>query len=709
MSEPKINLNSYCSTCENIVHEAECMLNDIDVDNAKRQFNRIDQWVFNAELRRSCHMCALLLRTIPHRSLIENLVDDRKMETSYQLSLNQGSSLFHKVVTITILSENFEPFAESHVIFCEGLFSLYVPSISSVLTTMVDGKRKDFKEQIHTMTWSSHTVYQVREWLKSCAESHPQCTGSRSKLDNPNRRPLPSRLLDTGPPLLHGEDISTADMDSLSLESNSYLHLCDTESFPTDTKYLTLSHRWSNPPAVTLNNATAEQFRSSIPISEMLKPEAATLKQAVHVTRCLGFRYLWIDALCINQEEEQDKQHEISLMGEIYAGSELNLAATAASSGSDGLFHVRNPMEVEPFRKRVRLHGDTDWIRGDTIVYTANFDGQVDTAPLNRRGWVFQERLLAHRVLHFARDQVYWTCSSLLAAEVMPYGNPALKILFGEEIRRWHLEIPLGQISFRNYRGTWAKLIESYSITSVTFPQDKLMAISAISRKMCKIRNLSPRDYLAGLWRQDLPAQLLWVVRNPWRTKPELLPYIAPSWSWASLLTTGVYWGLSRLGNIVADLVDVSVSLKTTDPYGELTSGYVRLRGPMCKLNRRISPLTGAVELDLLGTYHPRNIITTYWDYVKLAEECSSIDDRRQHCQDIITPPQLYLFLISVDEYFEKLSGLILQPIDEVKGRYRRLGCFQIRGTLDFFSIAALEDGEFISFKKPNMYVIDII
>lgn len=86
-----------------------------------------------------------------------------------------------------------------------------------MLTILVDGKSKDFKDQIHAMTWSSRTLYQVREWLKGCAESHPQCTGSRSKLDDPNRRPLPSRLLDTGPLLLHGDYMSTADMDSLSL------------------------------------------------------------------------------------------------------------------------------------------------------------------------------------------------------------------------------------------------------------------------------------------------------------------------------------------------------------------------------------------------------------------------------------------------------------------------------------------------------------
>ena len=167
----------------------------------------------------------------------------------------------------------------------------------------------------------------------------------------------------------------------------------------------------------------------------------------------------------------------------------------------------------------------------------------------------------------------------------------------------------------------------------------------------------------------------------------------------------------------MADLVDVSVSLKTTDPYGELTSGYVRLRGPMCKLNRRISPLTGAVELDLQGTYHPRNIITTYWDYVKLPEECSSIDDLQYDCRYNTTPPHFYLFLISGDNE-EQDYGLMLQPIDGVKGRYRRLGCFKTKtaflkfdacGALDFFSNGTLRDDEFISFEEPNMYVVDII
>jgi hypothetical protein len=173
----------------------------------------------------------------------------------------------------------------------------------------------------------------------------------------------------------------------------------------------------------------------------------------------------------------------------------------------------------------------------------------------------------------------------------------------------------------------------------------------------------------------------------------------------------------------MADLVDVSMSLKTTDPFGGLVSGYIRLHGPMCKLDTRLFPSTGAVEIGRHGRYYQRSIITTYWDYVKLLEDCSSFEDQKRQCQKIMTPPQLYLFLISVYEIQQEKEsvscGLILQPIDGVKGRYRRLGCFHIntamsdlrliRDALDFFSIAALEDDEFISFKKPNMYVIDII
>jgi hypothetical protein len=421
--------------------------------------------------------------------------------------------------------------------------------------------------------------------------------------------------------------------------------------------------------------------------------------------------------LCINQEDEQDKQHEISFMGNIYAESELNLAATAASSGSDGLFHTRNPMEVEPFRKRVRFYGDNGWIHGDIIVNTTEFDHQVDLAPLNKRGWVFQERLLAPRVLHFARDQVYWTCSSLLAAEVMPYGNPALRSFFGDEIRRWHLDVPLGQSPIRTHQNSWTILTFNYSMTSLTFPQDKLVAISAISRKMCKVRNLSPRDYLAGLWRPDLPAQLLWFVLDPWGNNTKSLPYIAPSWSWASLVTNKMFPVFLSRDSTVADLVDASMSLKTTDPFGELTSGYIRLRGPMCKLSRRISPLTGAVELDLLGTYHKRNVIRTRWDYVELPEEISTPEDRDCHCKNL-TPPHLYLFLIKGKQgkVPDSRSGLILQPIDGGKGKYQRLGYFDIDNAnfdlagsrLDFFSANTLDDNEFISSEGSSVYIIDI-
>jgi hypothetical protein len=172
----------------------------------------------------------------------------------------------------------------------------------------------------------------------------------------------------------------------------------------------------------------------------------------------------------------------------------------------------------------------------------------------------------------------------------------------------------------------------------------------------------------------------------------------------------------------MADLVDVSMSLKTTDPFGGLISGYIRLRGPMCKPNSRISPLTGAVEIGRQGTYYQRSIITTDWDYAKLPEGCSSFEDRQRHCQRNITPPQLCLILIGEynverGEGSVKIGGLMLQPIDGVRGRYRRLGCFHIntansdlaRGALDFFRIATLEDDDFISFENPIMYVIDII
>jgi hypothetical protein len=225
------------------------------------------------------------------------------------------------------------------------------------------------------------------------------CTTSQNRDASAKR--LPTRLLDTGAVEIHSTSFDS--LEALSIERMPDIHLCASDTLPKDIKYLTLSRYWGSYPAITLTNETLEAFHQSIPVSILLAPEALIFKHSIEATRCLGFRYLWIDAHCINQEDVQEKSSEIAHMDEIFSTSALNISATAASSGSDGLFYKRFPFSVEPCRRQIKVLEIKNQMSGQLIAYTDRWNDKVDDG-LVKRGWVFQERILSPRIIHFTHD-----------------------------------------------------------------------------------------------------------------------------------------------------------------------------------------------------------------------------------------------------------------------------------------------------------------
>jgi hypothetical protein len=97
--------------------------------------------------------------------------------------------------------------------------------------------------------------------------------------------------------------------------------------------YLTLSHCWGGDLPLQLTLDSLDTFQVSIGYENL----PATLRDAVDVVRSLNAQYLWIDALCIIQDSEDDRVQESSKMGQIYMNSRLNIAATASSNSHGGL------------------------------------------------------------------------------------------------------------------------------------------------------------------------------------------------------------------------------------------------------------------------------------------------------------------------------------------------------------------------------------
>ncbi|KXJ85305.1 heterokaryon incompatibility protein-domain-containing protein, partial [Microdochium bolleyi] len=234
--------------------------------------------------------------------------------------------------------------------------------------------------------------------------------------------------------------------------------------------YLALSYRWGNAvrSSLMLTARTESEMRSGMPTSALPR----TIQDACTVVKRLGYRYLWVDRLCIFQDSGKDWNHESGRMGHIYKHAKLVIAASCAAEENMGFFRDRHEQALE-----------------------------YELGYLSDRGWTFQERVLPARIVHFAGDQVHWECARL---DAWPHA------------------------------ASWSRLVTEYSERRFTFESDKLSALSGLARewRSLRARRGVPEDaYYAGLWGSSFMFGLCWLPLS-YTVRQRDSPYIAPSWSW---------------------------------------------------------------------------------------------------------------------------------------------------------------------------------
>ncbi|EHK18915.1 uncharacterized protein TRIVIDRAFT_157620, partial [Trichoderma virens Gv29-8] len=360
-------------------------------------------------------------------------------------------------------------------------------------------KASDIASQpLSNNTGSYTSLQQAIEWFQTCRMNHAHCRNT-SLTDVPFK---PTRLL-----------FVQSDGENIQLR----LH-CSTKQLAA-VPYMTLSHCWGGGSPLRLVKATLTAFQQKIDTKQL----PTTFLQAAQMTKRLGCSYLWIDSLCIVQDDWDDWLREAARMGQVYKNSIGNIAATDGTDSSKGCFCIRDPRAIqpEPFDD---IPDQSQYLVGGSDVFRHHI--------LYTRGWVLQEVLLAPRVLHCCREQLYWHCDELRASEIFPNGMPA-SILedyhpvtkyrsFSNELSlRWKL------ITYHPFT-YWARLVQAYCGMSFTKTEDRAAAFSGI------ISLLRPHlgDYLAGLWKIFLPFELLWVAVKPSNRHKALK---VPSWSWMSI------------------------------------------------------------------------------------------------------------------------------------------------------------------------------
>lgn len=258
-------------------------------------------------------------------------------------------------------------------------------------------------------------------------------------------------------------------------------------------------------------------------------------------------RWLWIDSLCIIQDSTEDWQYEAVMMYNVYKSALLNISADDSDDARWGCFRARDPLAVLPMRLRLPpaqedgSPGQGHWLTPDS---RGLFEA-ITKAPLARRAWVFQERHLSRRVLHFTSREVIWECcaeGAYFACETFPRGAP-LPVLFGGRPKYQSQGRCLGgggaEEDKEEVYDTWDILCKSYSEKKLSHPGDKAVALSGLAQEF---QALLPRDvYVAGMWRSSLPQSLLW-NQSTWKPvdaessgRVDSEGYVAPSWSWLSI------------------------------------------------------------------------------------------------------------------------------------------------------------------------------
>ena len=280
-------------------------------------------------------------------------------------------------------------------------------------------KSEDDNHHIHSM-WSPHTQRLVQKWYAECINGHEVCRNKDGGHIDDHSRPhdfQPTRILDL---------------------DNNKIRLDIDPSKRRKQRYASLTHRWSLKPETMprLNPDNLREWCKNINPA-ILTP---TFRDAVDVARKLDVRYLWIDSLCIQQTGhgwEEDWMKEAAVMGEVYRHALLNIQAGRDAEALEmGLFRAPVDRDIDPFKVelsrqlvRPRTQGRPPpsplTLSGTFSIVEEDFArDELLGNPINRRGWVLQERLLSHRITHFGATQVFWECRELLACETFPEGLP---------------------------------------------------------------------------------------------------------------------------------------------------------------------------------------------------------------------------------------------------------------------------------------------
>jgi hypothetical protein len=283
-------------------------------------------------------------------------------------------------------------------------------------------------------------------------------------------------------------------------------------------------------------------------------------RESFELVKALGIQYIWIDSLCIVQDDDDNWKTQAMRMASIYENAKITIAlhqeeknassfpTTVAMVGSDANVQVNVQLSQVPLKEE-----------------------DIEKTRLSSRGWCFQERLLSTRILHCLPSGIVFECNQGKACDCMAdephhHLDSEFKTLFTEE----HMT-----------GSNWRQLVTRFSQKSLTYQTDILPALSGITNRVREAGR-----YYGGSWEKFMEYDLLWFSalglpgsQTDFPIRPD--EFIAPSFLWPSVKGHISFVDLERDKRYepTFSIMEISCMPKNYDPLGQLHSGMLVWHG----------------------------------------------------------------------------------------------------------------------------------
>ncbi|KAI0835345.1 heterokaryon incompatibility protein-domain-containing protein [Hypoxylon sp. FL0890] len=429
---------------------------------------------------------------------------------------------------------------------------------------------------------SAENLALARRWLEECLHSHPNCWTEQSS--------MPMRIL-------------RVDKIGTSGEFEVFIEHTHDKVQP----FAALSYCWGGDQPYKTTRSRMKSMKSDslrLPYEKL----ARSVQDAIKVTLGLGLKYLWVDALCIIQDDDGDKVEQIAEMPRIYNQACVTIVAARSDRAVMGFLDEIDLAKTTRLSVKLpfRCPDQTGTLGSAYITY---IEDSREPEPIHFRAWTLQERYLSNRYLEFGRNQMRWTCASSGTKDGYCDGwkredsdSAPTHVLFIYRELQQDLEDMASRGSSAEWIaewiwGRWDAMVHHYTPRKLSVLTDRSLAISGIAQVFgSHIKD----DYLAGLWKSTLPSFLCWqVTLDEHERLPRPVDYQGPSWSWTGINgPVNFIFARSCERDCRAVLLDVDIQLVNAyAKYGSVRRGILTLKGPLIEATWRRDTTDDSLEL----------------------------------------------------------------------------------------------------------------